>query len=46
MTRSRLFSLAVLTMVALGGLGVGTAAASVAGPAGSTVVRSSPPVCC
>ncbi len=35
MTRSRLFSLAVTTMVALAGLGVGTAAASIAGPAGS-----------
>ncbi len=46
MTRSRLFSLAVTTMVALAGLGVGTAAASLAGESGSAVVRSYPPVCC
>ena len=46
MTRSRLFSLVVTTLVALAGLGVGTAAASVASPSGSVVVHSSPPVCC
>ena len=46
MTRSRLFSLAVTTMVALAGVGVGTAAASIAGPSGSVVVHSHPPVCC
>ena len=46
MIRSRLFSLAVTTMVALAGLGVGTAAVSIAGSAGSAVERSHPPVCC
>jgi hypothetical protein len=46
MTRSRLFSLTVTTMVALAGLGVAGAAASIAGEAGSVVVRSIPPVCC
>ena len=46
MTRSRLFSLALTTIVALAGLGVGTGAASIAGTAGSDVVRSYPPVCC
>lgn len=46
MTRSRLFSLAVTTMVALAGLGVGTPAASVAGAAGSSALHGSPPVCC
>ena len=46
MTRSRLFSLALTSIVALAGLGVGTAVASIAGPAGSVVVRSYPPVCC
>ena len=46
MTRSRLFSLAVTTVVALAGLGVGTAVASIAGPAASAVELSHPPVCC
>ena len=46
MTRSRLFSLAVTTRVALAGLGVSAAAASITGEAGSVVVRSHPPVCC
>ena len=46
MTRSRLFSLALTTTVALAGLGIGTAAASVAGPAGAATVRSAPPICC
>jgi hypothetical protein len=45
MTRSRLFSLVVSAMVALAGLGVGTAAAST-GSAGSVEVRSAPPLCC
>jgi hypothetical protein len=46
MTRSRIFSVVVTALVALAGLGVGTAAASIAGPAGSPVVRSNPPICC
>jgi len=46
MIRSRLFSLAVTTLVALAGLGVGTAAASVAGTTGSSGVSSHPPACC
>jgi hypothetical protein len=46
MIRSRLFSLAVTTMVALAGLGVATATTSIAGAGGSVVVRSHPPVCC
>ena len=46
MARSTLFSLAVTTMVALTGLGIGAGAASIAGPAGSVVVRSAPPLCC
>ena len=45
MTRFRLFSLALTTTVALAGLGIGTAAASIAGH-GFRVVRSHPPVCC
>jgi hypothetical protein len=46
MTRSRLFSLGLTTIVALAGLGVGTGAASLAGPAGSVVVQAYPPACC
>jgi hypothetical protein len=46
MTRSRLFSLALTAGLALAGLGVGTAATSLAGPAGGALVSSHPPVCC
>jgi hypothetical protein len=46
MIRSRLMSLVVTTIVGLAGLGIGTAAASVTGPAGAVAVRSIPPVCC
>lgn len=46
MNRTRLLSLAVTTIVGLAGLGVGTAAASLARPAGASVVLSYPPVCC
>lgn len=46
MNRTRLLSLVVTTIVGLTGLGVGTATASVAGPAGAVTVRSAPPICC
>jgi hypothetical protein len=46
MIRSRLFSLTLSTIAALAGLGVGTAAAATASPAGSGVVSSHPPACC
>jgi hypothetical protein len=46
MTRSRLLSLVLATMVVLAGLGVGAASASSSSPSGSLVVRGYPPVCC
>jgi len=45
MTRSRLFSLAVTMLVALAGLSVRTAPASITGTTGSAVLSTHPPAC-